>query len=334
MSSIISFFLASHFKDGIWRIYSSESLKHSWDALTSMLQARQTELESHYHRGSKSVSSSCHMPKWELMKWWQLCPHVSSPRYYYCTFYLAPLLSIMPVCHFHPLTQALNLSVCRRSGRRERSPTRQPSLFFGTWRWTAKLALSAESWSARPSRNHKITSFRHARGWKQWSAVRTYQNCHNPQHHSSHVVFQFPVCQRAVQAMDRVPRGQLRCEHTDKDMTGVLVRNLMTVQISRQVVNISLGLFYYAFRFKLPCSVLNHLSQYTEGSLWTAPVNGSHFISFRSMSASVTQACVSLHQKRSRFPQTALFKSYTSFIYSARCRLLSIKYCFWLQRSN
>lgn len=55
MSSIISFFSASHFKDRIWRIYSSESLKHSWDVLKSMLQARQTELESHYHQDSNCL---------------------------------------------------------------------------------------------------------------------------------------------------------------------------------------------------------------------------------------------------------------------------------------
>lgn len=50
MSSIISFFYASYFKEGIWRIYCSESLKHSWDVLKSMLQARQTELKTHYHQ--------------------------------------------------------------------------------------------------------------------------------------------------------------------------------------------------------------------------------------------------------------------------------------------
>lgn len=57
IARIISFSFASHFKDGIWRIYSSESLKHSWDALKSMLQARQAELEPRNHQNSSSLSS-------------------------------------------------------------------------------------------------------------------------------------------------------------------------------------------------------------------------------------------------------------------------------------
>lgn len=88
MSSIISFFSASHFKDGIWRIYSSESLKHSWDVLKSMLQARQKELESLSSGLQRSLSSSCQMSKWKLMKWGLVGPLASSSGHIFIVFRL------------------------------------------------------------------------------------------------------------------------------------------------------------------------------------------------------------------------------------------------------
>lgn len=72
MSSIMSFFSSSHFKDRIWRIYSSESLKHSWDVLKSMLQARQTELESHYHQDSMICPSNVKMEANEMTMAWSI----------------------------------------------------------------------------------------------------------------------------------------------------------------------------------------------------------------------------------------------------------------------
>lgn len=44
----------------------------------------------------------------------------------------------------------------------------------------------------------------------------THQNSDNAQHHTSHVVLQLPVRQRAVQAVERIPRCQLKCAKTQR----------------------------------------------------------------------------------------------------------------------
>lgn len=59
-------------------------------------------------------------------------------------------------------------------------------------------------WKSQDNKNRKGTN-------TQVSC--THQNSDNSQHHTSHVVFQLPVRQRAVQAVDWVPRRQLHYTH-------------------------------------------------------------------------------------------------------------------------
>lgn len=123
MSGIVSFFSAAPFKDRIWRIYSSEFLRHSRDVLKLMLQARQTELEIHHHQDSKGLyhgAIKCqNKSKWTTLSMKKplllhcICVHL---LWLLSSFFLLNFLSLGLI--FYPHVQVASLQIFSKSAKR------------------------------------------------------------------------------------------------------------------------------------------------------------------------------------------------------------------------
>lgn len=188
-------------EERIWRIYCSESLKYSWGELGSVLQARQTKLELSYHH--RWLSPNHWRSKWNLI------------FFYLFWLHLFPLW-FMFGCFISLRTQTGRSHTC-----------------WGAWITNVEsiAGMSVPRWWISGDISEQKSPK------TQWTTGEsfTHQYGDNAQNYASHVVFQFPVGQCSVQAVEGVPGCQLQENKQHKELKGrVLLWDRTVVETQRK----------------------------------------------------------------------------------------------------